>query len=336
MRVSMKTAALAISAGVWAYRSMRRRPENLQGKTAFITGGSRGLGLALACELAEQGCRVALVARDADRLKEAANHPRLRNTEVQLLSCDVRDAEQVKVSVDAAVRRFGRIDILINNAGVIQVGPAVGMTVEDYREAADVMYFGAVHTIMAAMPHLRRQGAGSIVNVASIGGKVAVPHLTPYSAAKFALVGLSEGLTAELHREKIHVMTVIPGLMRTGSHLNAKFRGEQGREFAWFGLSANAPALSISPSEAARSIVEGIRMRRRELVLSRPARALSRAKVLIPGAVALGLKGANRFLPASSGEPTKKMEGRAVVRRKPSLAVRAVERMGRGAVARYQ
>ena len=340
MRISKKkavmAAAVAGAAGALAYRSVRCEPWNLRGKTALITGGSRGLGLALAFELAAQGCRLALAARDGDRLAEAADDPRLRNADVLLLPCDVTDEKQVNEAVETAIRHFGRLDILINNAGVIHVGPAVGMTMGDYREAADVMYWGPLNAIMAALPHFRRQGRGSIVNITSIGGKVSVPHLLPYSAAKFALVGLSEGLSVELRREGIHVMTVVPGLMRTGSHVNAKFGGGQAREFTWFGFSGNAPGLSISPADAARRIVQGIRLRQREIVLSAPAKLLCGAQAVAPGVVAFALGVANYLLPASPGGTTRKLRGRSIIDRRNTVGVRAIERLGRGAVAQYQ
>ena len=339
MRVTARTvvgAALAGAAGAWAWERAVREPPSLKGSVALITGGSRGLGLALARELAAQGCRIALVARDAERLAEVADDPRLRNADVLPLPCDVSDENQVKAAVDAALRRFGRLDILVNNAGVIQVGPAVDQTIDDYREAADVMYWGPVYAVLATLPHFRRQGCGSIVNIASIGGKVSVPHLLPYNSAKFALVGFSEGLATELRGEGIHVLTVVPGLMRTGSHLNAKFGGGQAREFAWFGLCGNLPGLSISPAAAARSIVRGIRLRKREVVISAPAKWLCLAKGLLPGVVARGLEAANRLLPDEPSAPSPKISGRRIVQEKGGLAVRAVERLGRGPASRYQ
>ena len=328
--------ALAGAAGALAYRHSRSELPSLSGKTVFITGGSRGLGLALAFELAAQGCRLVLAARDAVRLSEAAADPRLQGAAVLLLPCDVRDEQKVKECVNAAVQHFGALDILVNNAGVIQVGPASAMKMEDYEEAVDVMYRGPLRTIMAALPHFRRQGHGSIVNIASIGGKVAVPHLLPYSAAKFALVGLSEGLEIELGRESIHVMTVVPGLMRTGSHVNAEFRGSQAREFTWFGFSGNAPGLSISPSSAARQIVQGIRRRQREIVLSAPAKLLCGANALAPGVVSFLREASNYLLPRPPVRPTRKLDGRSIIQQKGDLGVHVIERLGRGAVAQYQ
>src|SRR5947207_4943379 len=105
---------------------------------------------------------------------------------------------------------------------------------------------------MTAIPHPRRVGEGRVVNIASIGGKVAIPHLAPYCASKFALVGLSDAIRAELARDNICVTTVCPGLMRTGSHLNASFKGDHRREFAWFSLGAALPIFSIDANRAAR------------------------------------------------------------------------------------
>jgi NAD(P)-dependent dehydrogenase (short-subunit alcohol dehydrogenase family) len=190
--------ALGAFAGALIYRQGRRRPENLAGRVALITGGSRGLGLALAYELAAHGCRLALAARNEARLVEVRNDPRFASTEVATFACDVRDDNQTQALIADVVAHFGRIDILINNAGIIQVGPSQDMTLDDFREASDVMFWGPLHMILETLPHFRRQGSGCIVNITSIGGKVSVPHLLPYCAAKFAMVGLSEGLNAEL------------------------------------------------------------------------------------------------------------------------------------------
>ena len=328
--------ALGALAGALLYRQVRRGPEDLAGRVVLITGGSRGLGLALARELAHHGCRLALAARDEARLAQVRDDPRFLSADVAIFPCDLRDEEQIKKLIGDVVSRFGRIDILINNAGIIQVGPAQDMKVEDFREAFDVMFWAPLHATLESLPHFRRQGGGRIVNIASIGGKVSVPHLLPYGCAKFALVGLSEGLHAELARENIHVMTVAPGLMRTGSHLNAEFRGRQNNELTWFGLSGNTPGLSLPAAEAAAQIVEGLRHRKTELILSTPARWLSRAHGVAPAPVVGALRIANQFLPGPAGEATGKLSGRTVMQRNDGLGVRAVARAGRDAAARYQ
>jgi short-subunit dehydrogenase len=238
--------------------------------------------------------------------------------------------------IDAVVKRFGRIDVLINNAGVIQVGPASDMALEDFQEAMSIMFWGPLYTTEETLKHFRRQGHGQIVNIASIGGKVSVPHLLPYCCAKFALVGLSEGLHAELAADNIHVMTVAPGLVRTGSHLNAQFRGRRRREFGWFGLSGNTPILSMAAEDAAAQIVEGLRRRKSDLTLSPQARWFSRAHGLGPGAVADALSLANRLLPDGTGDRHEKLTGRAILDRHKGIDQKLIARAGRRPVALYQ
>jgi NAD(P)-dependent dehydrogenase (short-subunit alcohol dehydrogenase family) len=321
---------------MWLYQRSRRREVDFRDKVALITGGSRGLGLALAFELAAQGCRIALAARDAERLAEAARDPRFGSAEVAIFPCDVADEQQVKSLIDDVAEHFGRLDILVNNAGIIQVGPAEEMTIEDFREASDVMFWGPLHAIRAAQPHFRRLGAGVIVNIASIGGKVAVPHLLPYCSAKFALVGLSRGLAVELRRHKIYVLTVIPGLMRTGSHLNAEFRGRQGPEFTWFGLSANTPGLAMAPAVAAAQIVAAMERRESEIVLSMPAKLLDQVQGSFPGFVSAALGAANHLLPKPAEQPSEKLDGLTVLERNRGFGTKAVEAAGRTSTALYQ
>jgi short-subunit dehydrogenase len=119
---------------------------------------------------------------------------------------------------------------------------------------------------------MRERGGGRVANIASIGGLVAVPHLLPYSASKFALVGLSQGMHAELAREGILVSTIAPGLMRTGSPRNALFKGAREQEYAWFAISDSLPLLSMSATRAARRIVQAIERGEARVVLGLPAK----------------------------------------------------------------
>jgi NAD(P)-dependent dehydrogenase (short-subunit alcohol dehydrogenase family) len=307
----MAVAGLAGLAGLglWAAaRAVRRRPAiDFRDRVALITGGSRGLGLLLARELAAQGARLVLVARDAEELdlarRELAAGSGLR---VLALPCDVRDRREAEWAVGAAVERFGRLDILINNAGVIQVGPLAHMGLEDFEDAMKVHFWGPLYFIRAALPHLRKQQGARIVNIASIGGKVAVPHMAPYSASKFALVGLSNALHAELARDGddghgIAVTTVCPGLMRTGSHVNARFKGRRSEELAWFAVSDSLPLSSMNGRRAARQILEACRHGEPHLILTQQARLAAAAATLMPGLTARALELVNRFLPAASG-----------------------------------
>ena len=194
------------------------------------------------------------------------------------------------------VQRYGTIDVLVNNAGIIQVGPLEHMRPSDFEEAMAVHFWGPLHTILAAIPHMRRHGGGRIVNISSIGGKVGVPHLVPYCASKFALTGLSDSLRGELAKDRIYVTTVCPGMMRTGSPFNAWFKGRYRDEFTWFVLSDSIPVMSIDSGRAAAQVIDACRHGDAELVISWPAKLAVIANAVLPEAVALGMNLANRIL----------------------------------------
>jgi short-subunit dehydrogenase len=194
------------------------------------------LGLALAHELCRYGCELALVARDAAELEAAAAQLLSSGFRAAIFPCDITRQAELGSLVDQVLARFGRIDILVNDAGLIKVAPLDDVERADFDAAMDLMFWAPVNLTFAVLPHMKQQGAGHIINIASVGGRVSIPHLLPYSCAKFALVGSSTGLSAELDSDNIHVLTVVPGLMRTGSFLNAKFKGHSEDEFAWFTL----------------------------------------------------------------------------------------------------
>ena len=215
------------------------------------------------------------------------------------------------VGFGVVLGRFGRIDVLINNAGVIQVGPFEETTLEDFEEAMLTHFWGPYYTTTAALPAMRERGEGRIVNISSIGGKVAAPHLLPYSASKFALVGFSQGLRAELMKDGVYVTTVAPGLMRTGSPGRATFKGQNEKEFAWFAISDSIPGLSVSAEKAARRIVDAARHGDAEVIISLPAEVMARANGLFPGLFADVMGVMNRFVfPAPGGIGTARREGR--------------------------
>ena len=289
--------ALGLGLGVaWARRQERSR-YSFRGRTVVITGGSRGLGLVMARQLAQEGARLALIARDRAGLDRAVAQINQLGAEALRLVCDVRKQEEVNQAIAQVVAQFGGIDVLINNAGIIQVGPLDRVTVEDFEEALGIHLYGPLFCTLATLPYLRRARGGRIVNVSSIGGKLAVPHLLPYSASKFALVGLSDGLRAELRRDNIRVTTVCPGLMRTGSPRNAFFKGQHRREFAWFVLGDSLPGLSVSVERAAREIIRACRRGDARLLISLPAKAAVLLNELFPGVSASLMDVANRLLP---------------------------------------
>jgi NAD(P)-dependent dehydrogenase (short-subunit alcohol dehydrogenase family) len=282
----------------------------------------------MARELAGEGARLSLVARDADELERARIDVEASGADVVTYACDIRERSQVAQTIGQIAERRGGIDVLINDAGVIQVGPIDHMTTEDFEDAMATHFWGPLHTILAALPHLRQARDARIVNISSIGGKIAVPHLIPYSASKFALTGLSEGLHAELRREGIIVTTVCPGLMRTGSTYNAWFKGNHRYEFAWFHHADSIPGLSIDAQRAARQIIEACRRGQAELVLTVPARLAVLANAMFPGTVAAVTTLTNRLLPSpvNGGGSEARSGWQSVSRLAPSLLSRQADR----------
>ncbi len=291
---------LALAGGAaLAYLTSRPKPRfSFRNRVAVITGGSRGLGLLLARHLAAEGAPVVLLARSETELRRAKQELDAGGAGVMIIPCDIRDQQQVNRAFQQVVERFGRIDVLINNAGIIQVGPLAHMTVDDFKEAMAVHFYGPLYTTMAALPHLRAGGGGRIVNISSIGGRVAVPHLLPYVASKFALAGLSEGLGAELRQEKIYVTTVYPAPMRTGSPPNARFKGKHHLEYAWFSIMDSLPLMSVSGERAAQKILDACRRGSPRLALGYQTKGAILANDLVPGLTARIMSIVNRVLPS--------------------------------------
>ena len=306
----MKIAALAGGAFLLKSALSHFFEYDLKNKTVLITGGSRGLGLVMAREFAREGARLALCARDAEELERARIDLDGSGAEVMVFTCDIRNRQEVADMVAAVSNRFGQIDVLINNAGVIQVGPIEVMTYEDFELAMQAHFWGPLNTILAVLPSMRQRKQGRIVNISSIGGKVSVPHLVPYSASKFALTGLSKGLRAELMKDGIVVTTVCPGLMRTGSPRNADFKGQHRSEYAWFSISDALPLLTVSAENAARQIVHACKRGQAELVISIPAKIAVLFDELFPGAMSQVLATVNQLLPEAGGAGTERVKGR--------------------------
>jgi short-subunit dehydrogenase len=292
-RAALQTAQIltGILAAAAAYalkpNPTRRRP----GQIVLITGGSRGLGLALAERYGRAGAKLILAARDVEELiaarktlldREAVQSP----DDVLLIPADLTDPAQAAMLIDHAVSHFGRIDILINNAGIIEVGPVENQPLDAYRRAMATNFFAALHTTHAALPHLLRRnpthGDAAIVNIASIGGKIAVPHLLPYVASKFALVGYSQGLHAELRHKGVRVTTVCPGLMRTGGEAHADFTGQTKKEQRWFTLAARTPVIASSVRHAANKIYSAVAAGRGEITITPQAWLAARVAGLAP------------------------------------------------------
>jgi NAD(P)-dependent dehydrogenase (short-subunit alcohol dehydrogenase family) len=288
---------LGTAAGLAIAKARQRAAFSFRGKTVVVTGGSRGLGLVLSRQLALEGARLVLLARSEPELRRAELDLTQRGAEVLVVPCDLRSKEQVDSAISQAAARYGGVDVLINNAGIIQVGPMEHMTLEDFENCLGVHFYGPLHTTLAAVPHMRRAGGGRIVNIASIGGKIATPHLLPYTASKFALVGLSEGLQSELRRHNILVTTVIPGLMRTGSPPNAQFKGKHHHEYAWFAVSGALPLVSVDANRAGAEILKACRKGVPRLVIGCHTRAALLVNEMFPSITARLLALINWCLP---------------------------------------
>lgn len=329
MTTKLMIAAAAGASGAAAARMLarRRRRIDFAGRSVVISGGSRGFGLEIARVLAQEGARLALLARDPDELDDA-KRILLRewpDCDVRVLPCDVTDPERVDWAVREIIADRGEIDVLINVAGIVQVGPAETMSIEDFEQALAVHLWGPLHLMNAAIPHMRERGGGRIVNVASVAGRIAVPHLAPYIASKFALVGLSDALRAELAREGIHITTVCPGLMRTGSHVNARFKGNHQAEFAWFATGQSAPLISMSSSRAARLLVRACQHGDPHLTIGMAARAAIAADAVMPNVTGEIMALVDRLLPR--GESREAWTGReSRSRAAPSLLTRRSDR----------
>ena len=326
IRVLLATGAILLVLWLIA-RFIRTVRYPLNDKVVLITGGSRGLGLVLARHVCARGGNVALIARDPDELARAKADLAPRGGKVLTIECDLLDAGQIESAIQKIIDRFGKIDVLINNAGIIEVGPLEHMTREDFEHAMRLHFWAPLELISQIVPEMRTWGGGRIVNISSIGGKLAVPHLAPYSASKFALTGLSDALRAELARDNIHVITVAPGMMRTGSHVNARFKGKHDAEFAWFAASAGAPLISMSAERAARKILAACRRGQSSLTLTFAARTAILGNALFPNVTGYMMKLINGLLPgAGKDEANQSRAGSQLRRLAPEWLTRLADR----------
>jgi NADP-dependent 3-hydroxy acid dehydrogenase YdfG len=188
---------------------------NLSGKVAVVTGASAGIGRATALALARDGARVVLTARRRDRLEALAREIRDARGEALVVPGDVARREDVRVVIGSAIEGLGRLDILVNNAGLGHFAPLEQTRPEDFQYLWDVNVMGMIYGIQEALPFMRRQGRGHIINISSVAGKRGTPRHSAYNATKFAQIGISEALRLELWRSRIHVSVVCPVVTAT-------------------------------------------------------------------------------------------------------------------------
>ena len=289
---------VAVASGLLARAIIRKkRFYDLRGKIVILTGGSRGLGLEIARQLVDKGARLAICARDESELREAQDDLHDRGGDVFAGLCDVTKPEQVRHFVDLVREQVGPPDVLINNAGGISVGPAENLTAADFHKAMRTHFDGPLAFIFEVLPDLQRRGGGRILNVASVAGKAAIPHMAAYSASKSALVGLGEALRPELIDHNVYLTTVCPGTIRTGSAWHATFKGRAESEFAWFTKGDMAPVQSIGTGRMAGKIIDALEHGDAELIAPWNAKLLSAFHGLAPGVSQEVMALLNRLLP---------------------------------------
>ncbi len=202
---------------------------DIAGKTAFITGGANGIGLAIAKALAARGANVMLADLDEAALASAKAGFADSNIKAETVICDVARAEQMQAAADATLAAFGKVHIVVNNAGVGLGGVPGEIEMQDWRWIVDINLMGVVHGVEIFAPIIRKQGEGGhFVNVASMAGHIAMPGMAPYHATKFAVVGYSESLRAELMGDRIGVSILCPGWVKTNIHKSAAARPSGG------------------------------------------------------------------------------------------------------------
>ena len=311
--MKMKTWMGILTGALMARRLFDRfRRFELDGKVAVITGGTRGLGLVLARQLIEHGAKVAICSRDQAEVDRARDELLTAGGTLFAAACDVTDEDHLKAFLEQTERELGPIDLLINNAGQIQVGPMELMRTDDYEAAMRVHFWAPLHATLAVLPSRRARKSGRIVNITSIGAKVPIPHLLAYSASKYAAYGFSAGLNTELAREGIRVTTVCPGLMRTGSPRNAQVKGQHRAEYTWFKIGDSLPGLSMNAERAARQIIDAAVRGDAEVTLSLPAKGLTMLYGLAPSLMQRLFGLVSRALPTAEGASEEQVKGKDV------------------------
>jgi NAD(P)-dependent dehydrogenase (short-subunit alcohol dehydrogenase family) len=332
--------AAALVAGRFALSLMhRRRAVRIRGATAIVCGASRGLGRAIVLELARRGiAKVGICSRNEEDLREVAALLVAKGIHVVAEACDLSNEQEAERFIGNACARLGQIDILVTNAATIRVVPAAALTKDDIDEAMASIFYTTVHPVLAVIPEMRQRHRGTIAIVTSIGARVGVPHLAPYCAAKFATMGLAESLRGELARDGISIVTAVPGLMRTGSHVRAEFKGDHEMEYAWFGASATSPIVSIDADRAARRIVSAIARGDVEVAFTPEARVAPIVRTLTPRLWAEIMELTARFLPRATGpfpRASEKRSGLEIERTSDSALVGVVRRRGRKFAERH-
>lgn len=250
--------------------------------TVLITGASQGTGKATALLFARHGYDVILAARQPERLEQVAAAVRAQNRQALAVSTDTSDPQQVEVLIQKALDRFGRVDVLVNNAGFYLSGLMQYTSLNDWHRVMDTNFWGYVHTIQGLLPQFLARGSGSIVNVVSFGGATPVPEMTAFCASKYAVTGLTDTLRLELAPKGIQVCAVHPGVINSNFLERAIFRGQDAAQVEerrkQLQAMVQAPWVS-QPEDIADAIWSAVRSGKSEVIVGQPMTATKALQV---------------------------------------------------------
>lgn len=326
LKISLLAAGLTVF-----FKVLRgRQAVDFRGRVVAITGGSRGLGLNLARQLASQGAKVALIARDGAELERAREEIVALGAECLCVKADLRVQSEAEAAIDRVAAHFGHLDGLINNAGVMQIGPIEHMTQADFEDAMAVNFWAGLWCARAAVPHLKATGNGRIANIVSVGGQVAPPHMAPYIASKFAMKGFSDALRNEVVKDGILVSTICPGAIRSGSHVQIRYKGQHAKEYRILKMATAFPLGAIEVDSAARLILDAMKKGTPQLTFPYPVYLATIGYAAFPNLAALIAGTLGRLAPPPTDEggdiaiPGHDLEGLVPPSKLTQLADRAV------------
>ncbi len=242
----------------------------------IVTGASSGIGLATSIELIKQGALLAMAARRLDVMTDALNNADIPMEKCLLIQADVTEEEDCKRIIAETIKQWGKIDVLINNAGISMRALFADLDLNVMKEVMDVNFWGTVYCTKYALPHIMKSD-GTIVGVSSIAGYKGLPARTAYSASKFAMQGFLDSLRIELLKTKVHVMIICPGY--TESNIRKQALNAEGKAQ---GESPLAEANLMSAEEVAKELIAGITKRRREIILTSQGKNIVRLNKFFP------------------------------------------------------
>jgi NAD(P)-dependent dehydrogenase (short-subunit alcohol dehydrogenase family) len=343
----LKMAACAL-AGALVVRGILRRRRRLElvGARVLVTGGSRGLGFAAARQFVRAGAHVAICARDQEELArararlvdEAARFEGGEEPRVVALRADVTDERAVEELIEQVISELDGIDVLVNCAVEIAVGPVEAMTRKDFEQAFSGIFLALYQPTQAVLPYMRAAGRGRIVNVTSLAGKMPVPHASTYVVGKYATTGFSTVCAIELRKYGIRVSTVMPPPVRNGAWMNAAYKGQAEQELSWFAQVLGLPVASIDPERAARAIVSAARFGDAEVMVGPISLGLGWFHALLPElSVSLAALAERYLLPATphGSRAVPAQPAAEILRQSSAPGVRRAVRMGKEFGERY-